>query len=64
MILLNYSPLKDKKLQLMGRVAGLSLCQTPTGIGNDDFSSVIMSLVEDSPQARPASISVQFKKAK
>ena len=59
---LNHSPLKGQKLQFMGGEMGLSLCQTPTGIGNDGSSPVIMSLVDESPQSRPASISVQFKR--
>ena len=59
---LNHSPLKGKKLQLMGGVVSLSLCLTPTGIGNGGIGSVIMSLVEDSPQTRLTSISVQFKR--
>ena len=46
---LNHSPLKGEKLQFMGRVVGLSLCETPTGRGDDGISSVIICLVEDSP---------------
>ena len=46
---LNHGPLKGKKLQFMGAVVGLSLCQTPTGIGTDSISPIIMSLAEDSP---------------
>ena len=41
---------------------GISLGQTPTGIGNDGTSPVIISLVEDSPQARSTSIDVQFER--
>ena len=41
---------------------GLSLCYAPTGMGNDGISPIIMSLVEDSPQARPTSINVQFRR--
>ena len=46
---LNCSPLEGKKLQFVGGVMGLSLCQTPTGIDNDSIGSIIMRLVEDSP---------------
>ena len=49
MKILNYSPLKDEKLQFIGGVVGLSLCQTPTGRGDDGICSIITSLVEDSP---------------
>ena len=58
---LDHGPLKDEKLQFVGGVMGLSLCQTPTGIGDNGIGPVIISLVEHSPQARPTSISVQFK---
>ena len=53
--------LKGEKLQFVGGVVGFSLCQTPTSISNDGISAIIMNLVEDSPQARPTSVSVQFK---
>ena len=46
---LYHGPLKGKKLQFMGKVVGLSLCQTPTDIGNDSIGPIIISLVEDSP---------------
>ena len=59
---LSYCPLEGEKLQFMGGVVGFSLCQTHAGIGNDGIITVIMSLVEDSPQARPASVSVQFER--
>ena len=39
--------LKLEKLQFMGGVVDLSLCQTPTGVGNDGIGSVITSLVEE-----------------
>ena len=41
---------------------GLSLGQTPTGIVDDGISSIIMSLVEDSPQARHIIFSVQLER--
>ena len=53
MELLNHSPLKSKKFQFVGWVMGLSLGQTPAGIGDDGISPVIMGLVEDSPQLDP-----------
>ena len=59
---LNHGPLKGKKLQFMGGIMGLSICQTPSGIGNDGIGPIVTSLVEDSPQVRPASVSVQFKR--
>ena len=49
----NHSPLKGKKLQFVGRVLGLSLCQTPTCIGDGSISPILM---------RPASIGEQFKR--
>ena len=52
----------SEKLQFVGWVMGLSLGQTPTGIGEDGIHPVIMDLDEDSPQARPASISVQLER--
>ena len=52
----NHSPLKGEKLQFMGKVVGLSLCQTPTGIGNNRISPIFMS-----PWARPTSIGMKFE---
>ena len=43
--LLNHGPLKGEKLQFVGGLMGLSLDQTPTGIGDDGISPIIMSLV-------------------
>ena len=57
---LNHGPLEGEKLQFVGRVIGFSLCQTPTGIGNDGISTIIMSLIEDIPQTRPTSIGMEF----
>ena len=34
----------------MGGVMDLTLSQTPTGIGNDGISPIIMTLVEDTPK--------------
>ena len=53
---LSYSPLEGKKFQFMARVVGFSLCQTPTGIGDDSIYTIIMSLVEYSPKTRPTCI--------
>ena len=58
---LDYSQFEGEKLQFMGRVVRFSLSQTPNGIGNDGIYTIIMSLVEHSPQARPTSISMEFK---
>ena len=55
MELLNHSPLKNEKLQFVGWVMGLSLGQTPAGIGNDGISLVIMGLVPTSGIWPPAS---------
>ena len=44
MELLNHSSFKGEKLQVMGREVGFSLFQTPTGIGYDSISPIIMSL--------------------
>ena len=60
---LDKSPLEGEKLQFAGRVVGFNLCQTPTGMGNDGISIIIMTLVEDSPQARPASICMEYKRS-
>ena len=60
--LLDHSPLKGEKLQFVAGIMGLSLCQTATGIGDDSIGPIMMSLVEDSPQARPTCIAVQFKR--
>ena len=54
----DHGPLEGEKLQFVHGVMGLSLGQTPTGIGDDGISPIIMSLVEDSPQARLTSVSV------
>ena len=59
---LNHGPLKGEKLQFMARVVGFSHCQAPTGIDNDGISSVIMTMVEDWPQAKPTSVGVEFKR--
>ena len=39
-----------------------SLCQAPTSIGYDSISPIITSLIEDSPQNRPTSVGMQFKR--
>ena len=59
---LDHDTLKGRKLQLMARVVGFSLCEVPTGAGYDSISTIIMSLIEDSPQTRPTSIGMQFKR--
>ena len=60
---LNHGPPKGVKLQLMGRVMLLSLCQAPTGIGYGSIGTTIMSLIEYSPQPRPTSIGMEFNRA-
>ena len=62
MELLDHSPLKSEKLQFVGWVMGLSLGQSPAGIGNDGIDPIIMALVEGSPQARPTIIGVQLER--
>ena len=62
MELLNHSPHKGEKLQFVDGVMGLSHGQTPAGIGDNGISPVVTSLVEDSPQTRPPSNDVQFKR--
>ena len=59
---LDHGPLESGKLQLMGRVVGFSLCQAPTGVGFDSISPIIISLTENGPQPRPASVGMQFKR--
>ena len=59
---LDHGPLEGKKFQFVGRVVGFNLCQTPASIGNNGIHTVIMCLVEDSPQAIPASIGVELKR--
>ena len=56
---LNYSPFEGEKL--MGRVVRFSLCQTPTGVGDDAICAIIMNLVEYCPQTRPTRISMELK---
>ena len=58
----DHSSLEGEKLQFVGRVMGFGLCQAPTGIGNDSIWTIIMSLIEDSPQTRPASVSMELKR--
>ena len=58
MELLDHSPLKG---EFVGWVMGLSLGQAPASIGDDVISPTIPGLVEGSPQARPACISVQLE---
>ena len=41
---------------------GLSLGQTPPGIGDYGISPIITDLLEDIPQARPTSVSVQLER--
>ena len=59
---LDHSPFEGEKLKFVGRVMRFSLCQAPTGIGDDSIHTIIMGLVEDSPQARPASVGMEFKR--
>ena len=59
---LTMAHLRVRNIQFLGGVVGFSLCQTPTSIHNDGISSIITSLVEDSPQARPTSISMELKR--
>ena len=59
--ILDHSPHKDKKLQFVGWVMGLSLGQAPASIGVDGIGPIIMDLGEDSPQVRPACIGVQLE---
>ena len=58
---LYHSPFKGKKLQFMGRVVGLSLCQTPTGIGYDSIGPIIMSLMRTAPILDPQALVCSFK---
>ena len=62
MELLNYSLVKGEKFQFMGWVVGFSLCQAATSVGYDCISTILMCLIEDSPQARPISISMELKR--
>ena len=50
---LNYSPFEGEKFQFMGRVVRFGPCQIPTGVGDDDMCTIIMSLVEHSPKTDP-----------
>ena len=63
MELLNHGPLGERKLQFMGRVVRLSLCQAPAGIGSDSIHTINMSLIEDSPKAKPACVGMEFKRS-
>ena len=60
MELMDHSPSKGKKLQFVALVMGLSFGQAPATIGDDGIGSIIMGLVEDSPQTRPIHIGVQL----
>ena len=60
---LDCSPLEGETLQFVGRIVRFSLCQTPTGIGDDGISTTVRSLVEDSSKTRPKSISMEFKRS-
>ena len=62
MELFNHSQLKGEKLQFKDGVVGFSLCQAPTGVGYENIRPSIISEIEDSPQTRPTSISMQFKR--
>ena len=59
---LTHSPFEGEKFQFVGRVMRFSLCQAPTSIGKDSIHTIIISVVEDSPQTRPASIGMEFKR--
>ena len=60
---LNHSLFEGEKLQPVGRLMRFSLCQAPAGIGDQSVHTIIMSLVEDSPQARPAHVGMEFKRS-
>ena len=62
MELFNYSPLKVRKFQLMGRVMGFGLCQAPTGIGYHCIHTILVGLVEEGPQARPTGIGMELER--
>ena len=46
----------------MDWVMGFSLCQAPTSVGYDCICTILVGLIEDSPQARPTSISMELKR--
>ena len=60
---LDHNPFEGEKLQFVGVVMRFSLCQTPTSVGDDSIHTIIMSLIEDSPQVRPTSIGIEFKRS-
>ena len=59
---LDYSSLKGGKFQFIGWVMGFSLCQAPTSVGYACIHTILIGLVEESPQARPTSISMELKR--
>ena len=59
---LNHSPFKGDKFQFMDGVVGFSLHQTPIGIGYDSISLIITNPIEDNPQARPTSVSMELER--
>ena len=59
---LNYSPLKSKNFQFMGRVMGFGLCQAPTSIGSDCIHTILAGLVEDDPRPDTTSVSMELKR--
>ena len=58
----DHGSLKSEKLQFVSLVMDLSLGHIPAGIGDEGISPIIMGLVEDSPQARPTSVSMQLER--
>ena len=44
-------------------MVGLSLAQAPTGIDYYSICAILMGLIENSPQTRPAGISVELERS-
>ena len=59
---LNCGPLMGEKFQFMGWVVGCGLGPAPTSLGYACIHTILMGLIEDSPQARPKSIGMELKR--
>ena len=58
---LNHCTTEGEKLQLVCWVVGFGLAQASTGIGYHCLGAALSSLIEDSPQTSPTSISMKLE---
>ena len=59
---LDHSQFEGDKFQLVSREMTFSLHQAPNGVGDDSIITIIMHLVEDTPQAWPTSAAMEFRR--